>query len=124
MHQPVYPILPRQFSRRSFLVATTSLAAAAVWSSRALGVTKKNVKVSDQLFTLGIASGDPAPDGFVIWTRLAPRPLAGGGMPAENVEVAQDVLEAGQVEQARRDAARAAYYAAKGQQEKLAMSEA
>ena len=47
------------------------------------------------------------------------------GVPhAENVEVAQDVLEAGQVEQARRDAARAAYYAAKGQQEKLAMSEA
>ena len=27
-------------------------------------------------FTLGIASGDPAPDGFVIWTRLAPDPLA------------------------------------------------
>ncbi len=27
-------------------------------------------------FQLGIASGDPAPDGFVIWTRLAPRPLA------------------------------------------------
>ncbi|WP_322409025.1 hypothetical protein [Microbacterium invictum] len=47
------------------------------------------------------------------------------GVPhADNVEVAQDVLEAGQVEQARRDAARAAYYAAKGQQEKLAMSEA
>jgi alkaline phosphatase D len=26
-------------------------------------------------FTLGVASGDPWPDGFVIWTRLAPRPL-------------------------------------------------
>ena len=25
-------------------------------------------------FTLGIASGDPAPDGFVLWTRLAPEP--------------------------------------------------
>lgn len=42
----------------------------------------------------------------------------------EQVEVAQDVLEAGYAEQARRDAARAAYYAAKGQQAKLAMSEA
>ncbi|AZC14038.1 hypothetical protein [Microbacterium sp. ABRD28] len=47
------------------------------------------------------------------------------GVPhADIVDVPQDVLEAGQVEQARRDAARAAYYAAKGQQEKLAMSEA
>jgi alkaline phosphatase D len=30
-------------------------------------------------FTLGVASGDPAPDGFVIWTRLAPDPLAEDG---------------------------------------------
>lgn len=39
-------------------------------------------------------------------------------------EVPQDVLEAGYAEQARKDAARAAYYAAKGQQVKQAMSEA
>jgi alkaline phosphatase D len=32
-------------------------------------------------FTLGIASGDPLPDGVVLWTRLAPDPLKGGGMP-------------------------------------------
>ncbi len=31
-------------------------------------------------FTLGVASGDPRPDGFVLWTRLAPSPLSGGGM--------------------------------------------
>ncbi len=32
-------------------------------------------------FSLGIASGDPSPDGFVIWTRLAPEPLSpDGGM--------------------------------------------
>jgi len=42
----------------------------------------------------------------------------------EQFEVAQDVLEHGYAEQARKDAARAAYYAAKGQQAKLAMSEA
>jgi alkaline phosphatase D len=36
----------------------------------------------DGLFALGVASGDPAPDGFVLWTRLAPQPTAdGGGMP-------------------------------------------
>ncbi|UBH25399.1 PhoD-like phosphatase N-terminal domain-containing protein [Micrococcus porci] len=35
-------------------------------------------------FTLGVASGDPWPDGFVIWTRLATMPLnrdGFGGMP-------------------------------------------
>jgi len=42
----------------------------------------------------------------------------------EQFYVPQDVLDAGQVEQERRLAARAAYYAAKGQQEKVAMSEA
>ncbi|WP_288448431.1 alkaline phosphatase D family protein [uncultured Pseudomonas sp.] len=31
-------------------------------------------------FTLGVASGDPAADGFVIWTRLAPDPLAEDGL--------------------------------------------
>src|SRR5688572_4591678 len=38
-------------------------------------------------FTLGVASGDPVPDGVVLWTRLAPAPLEGGGMPMTNVEV-------------------------------------
>ncbi|MFC3980956.1 alkaline phosphatase D family protein [Streptosporangium jomthongense] len=41
-------------------------------------------------FTLGIASGDPSPDGVVLWTRLAPDPLGPqglGGMPARDVEV-------------------------------------
>jgi alkaline phosphatase D len=32
-------------------------------------------------FTLGIASGAPLPEGVVLWTRLAPDPLNGGGMP-------------------------------------------
>lgn len=47
-------------------------------------------------FTLGVASGDPAPDGAVIWTRLAPRPLADdgrGGMPDEVVEVEWEVAD-------------------------------
>lgn len=47
-------------------------------------------------FSLGIASGDPAQDGFVIWTRLAPDPMAEhGGMPMRAVEVAWEVAEDG-----------------------------
>ena len=45
-------------------------------------------------FTLGVASGDPTPDGFVIWTRLAPRPLdEHGGMPAAQIPVRWEVAE-------------------------------
>jgi alkaline phosphatase D len=44
-------------------------------------------------FQLGVASGDPAPDGFVLWTRLAPKPLEGGGMPDAAVEVEWRVAE-------------------------------
>lgn len=43
-------------------------------------------------FQLGVASGDPSADGFVIWTRLAPEPLAsGGGMPMVPVLVHWEV---------------------------------
>jgi alkaline phosphatase D len=45
-------------------------------------------------FTLGVASGEPAPDGVVIWTRLAPRPLAEdglGGRPARPIDVEWEV---------------------------------
>jgi alkaline phosphatase D len=38
-------------------------------------------------FTLGVASGDPVSDGVVLWTRLAPQPLHGGGMRPEPVVV-------------------------------------
>jgi alkaline phosphatase D len=43
-------------------------------------------------FTLGVASGDPAADGFVIWTRLAPEPLLGrGGMTPAPMEVTWEI---------------------------------
>ena len=41
-----------------------------------------------------MASGDPLPDGFVIWTRLAPDPLAddgAGGMPSRHQQVGWQV---------------------------------
>lgn len=44
-------------------------------------------------FTLGVASGAPSPDGFVLWTRVAPEPLAadGGGGLSEPVSVLWEV---------------------------------
>ncbi|ABW10349.1 Alkaline phosphatase [Parafrankia sp. EAN1pec] len=43
--------------------------------------------IRDGVFSLGVASGDPLPDGVILWTRLAPEPMAGGGMPRRDVEV-------------------------------------
>lgn len=42
-------------------------------------------------FALGVASGDPLADSVVLWTRLAPEPTAGGGMPDEPVPVIWEV---------------------------------
>jgi alkaline phosphatase D len=44
-------------------------------------------RFSSNPFKLGVASGDPLPDGVVLWTRLAPDPLNGGGMPPDRVAV-------------------------------------
>ncbi|WP_425613711.1 alkaline phosphatase [Anatilimnocola sp. NA78] len=80
-------------SRRSFLFTSGSLAAAALWAQRAEGVVLSRLKGGDNPFKLGVASGDPTADGFVIWTRLAPDPLDGGGMPDAPVEVTWEVAE-------------------------------
>lgn len=72
-------------SRRAALAgAAATLAAPAILRAQALFV--------EPPFRLGVASGDPSPDGFVIWTRLAPRPLEpGGGMPMAVVAVDYEV---------------------------------
>jgi alkaline phosphatase D len=44
-------------------------------------------------FSLGVASGYPAPDGVVLWTRLAPEPTSGGGLRRGGIEVAWEVAE-------------------------------
>lgn len=45
-------------------------------------------------FQLGVASGEPAPDGFVLWTRLAPQPLEqGGGMVMRPMAVTWELAE-------------------------------
>lgn len=55
-------------------------------------IVRAQAKWRGNPFSLGIASGDPASDGFVIWTRLAPEPLdQHGGMPVEAVPASWEV---------------------------------
>lgn len=78
--------------RRRFL--TTSSALLSPWVASTLPLSaavKSRVSLSGYPFQLGVASGEPWPDGFVIWTRLAPEPITGGGMPDSLVEVEWEV---------------------------------
>ncbi len=78
-------------TRRAFCAGGAALAAAALLPRRAFAAA---AAFAAPPFTLGVASGDPAADGFVIWTRLAPRPLEpGGGMRPEPVSVHWEVAE-------------------------------
>ncbi len=76
-------------SRRRFIayggafLLSAALAPCAVWAKPAF---------THHPFSLGVASGDPTPDGFVLWTRLAPQPLEpSGGMPPLAVSVRWEV---------------------------------
>jgi alkaline phosphatase D len=98
------------FSRRDFLTLLAAGAAAACSGNASPGApgtgpaagesgstpatpppTPPPPPLDGDPFTLGVASGDPLPDRVVLWTRLAPRPLAGGGMPDQDVAVAWEV---------------------------------
>ena len=75
------------FNRRHFLAGATLAGLAAPAILRAEGGIFREVP-----FSLGVAAGDPASDGFVIWTRLAPEPMERhGGMPLANFPVDWEV---------------------------------
>lgn len=75
-------------SRRDFLQSVSLLGLGAAGLRLPRPVTP--VWTADP-FTLGVASGDPWPDGFVLWTRLAPDPVNGGGMAPADVPVRWEV---------------------------------
>ena len=73
-------------TRRHFLSAGSATLVAAPALLRAQGLWRHYP------FSLGVAAGDPAPDGFVIWTRIAPEPLeAHGGIGSGPIPVAWEV---------------------------------
>lgn len=80
--------------RRAFLLTAATLATLPASRSRVVAAATARRSFAADPFTLGVASGDPAARSVVLWTRLAPEPLApGGGMPAEIVPVAWEVAD-------------------------------
>jgi alkaline phosphatase D len=81
----------RRISRRTLLKTGGSFAAGVTLAGLAGG---RAFAQSSYPFTLGVASGDPSQNGVVLWTRLAPDPLAvGGGLPAERYEVRYELAK-------------------------------
>jgi alkaline phosphatase D len=74
-------------TRREFLLRAAGLAGSALPIPRLLA----QPRFEKDPYSLGVASGYPDEGGFVLWTRLAPEPLAGGGMPPAAVEVGWEV---------------------------------
>ncbi|MFZ9676406.1 MAG: alkaline phosphatase D family protein [Ilumatobacteraceae bacterium] len=91
--------MSRPISRRVFLALGASVVVAACSSSDDTATqttvagtsddttpptgapdTLPPVDFSTDPFTLGVASGDPSTESVIIWTRLAPDPLNGGGL--------------------------------------------
>lgn len=78
--------LGQRTTRRRFVFASAMSGALLATGGRATAQTPPSF--GRDPFSLGVASGDPAADGFVLWTRLAPDPLTpGGGMPTQPVDV-------------------------------------
>ena len=76
----------RSLSRRRFIQGLGAAAGLVAAPALIAGRTKEP-EVGSELFSLGVASGDPSHDSVVLWTRLAPDPLNGGGMPARPIAV-------------------------------------
>src|SRR5258708_37935711 len=83
--------LPRR-TRRMLLGATAYIIAAPGLIGRA--VAQRSWQHDP--FSLGVAAGSPSPDGFVLWTRLAPEPqnydpLAPAGLSDDTLTVDYEI---------------------------------
>ena len=82
----------------SGLGAWMGMASALATEKNASALNPRNLLKSPRFdrtpFALGVASGDPTPDGVVLWTRLATEPLEfGGGMPAQPIVVGWELAD-------------------------------
>ena len=82
--------MSRRISRREFNRLAAATGALALVP---LGSANSQVRFVSPPFQLGVASGDPSADGFVIWTRLAPEPFDLGYLGQTIFEVAWEVAE-------------------------------
>ncbi|MFI9585679.1 alkaline phosphatase D family protein [Streptomyces sp. NPDC052236] len=90
-HAPEFRAAARHIGRRRFLTVTGAAAALAFavnlpGTAQAAELDAK--KITEDPFTLGIASGDPQPGSVLLWTRLATRPYEpDSGLPQARIQL-------------------------------------
>ncbi|MFD3376429.1 alkaline phosphatase D family protein [Streptomyces sp. NPDC058697] len=98
-HAPELRAAARHLARRRFLTVTAAAAALAFGTQLpargAASATELDAaRITDDPFTLGVASGDPWPGSVLLWTRLAPEPYeADGGLGRQRVVVEWEVAD-------------------------------
>jgi alkaline phosphatase D len=90
--------------RRLLLYGGAAAAVAPMLMRPEGGYAQSTLPVPADVFRLGVASGDPLPDGIVLWTRLAPEV----GMPARPVDVQWEIAADEQFRRERRSGAEVA----------------
>ena len=92
----VRPPVGKSFTRRALLAGAAGTGVALVAAPAVLRSACAQSWHAGNPFSLGVASGAPRPDGFVLWTRLAPEPTSSnpetpGGMNGGNVTVGYEI---------------------------------
>ncbi|MGQ0430661.1 MAG: alkaline phosphatase D family protein, partial [Gammaproteobacteria bacterium] len=82
--------MTRRITRREFNRLAVAAGALTVVP---IGTAGAQVRFTSPPFQLGVASGDPSADGFVLWTRLAPEPFDTAYLGQTIFEVAWEVAE-------------------------------
>ncbi len=86
-----------RFNRRRFMTgagAAAAIMAGPIAAPGLIGVATAQSWRTGNPFSLGVASGAPRPDGFVLWTRLAPEPAnpeTPGGMSGGDVALRYEI---------------------------------
>ena len=81
------------FKRRQLLQYASALAISSFANPIRLAFANEPIKFTDYPFKLGVASGDPVTEGFVLWTRLAPNPYDLTLLPQRSIPVRWEVAE-------------------------------
>src|ERR1700675_3091927 len=91
--------LPSHLSRRRLIAGVASAGVALIAAPALLRSARAQSWLPGNPFSLGVASGAPRSDGFVLWTRLAPEPMSTnpetpggkrGGDGAIDIEIANE----------------------------------
>jgi alkaline phosphatase D len=77
----------KNLSRREFVKQAASFGAALMWATKGAQASSVGWQERRDLFPQGVASGDPAPDSIILWTRRPPVDKAAAKL---TVEIATD----------------------------------